>query len=121
MNRRCDTTRFLIALVFLFSTFSKGESAGLEPPAFSIFSAPSQYLSTFSAPLSIIWCSSVALTPLKNTLAMDLKLIVGNRNRRDAQNELICKRLKPSLLKNIKIQSKRIKNKYLQFLSKSSF
>jgi hypothetical protein len=31
----------------------------------------------------------------KNTNAMNLKLIVGIRNRRDAKNELICKRPKP--------------------------
>ncbi len=36
----------------------------------------------------------------KNTNAMDLKLIVGNCNRRDARNELIRKRPKPSLLKD---------------------
>ena len=28
----------------------------------------------------------------KNTPAMDVKIIVGNRNRRDAKNELIRKR-----------------------------
>ena len=46
----------------------------------------------------------------KNTPAMNVKLIVGNRNRRDAKNELTRKRPKPSIL-----QSKRIKNKYLKF------
>jgi hypothetical protein len=52
----------------------------------------------------------------KNTSAMDLKLIVGNRNRRDAKNELVRKRPKPSILQN-----KRIKKKYLKFLGKPSF
>jgi hypothetical protein len=52
----------------------------------------------------------------RNTPAMNLQLIVGNRNRRDAKNELVRKRPKPSILQN-----KRIKNKYLKFLGKSSF
>lgn len=34
----------------------------------------------------------------KNIPAIDLKLIVGNRNRRDARNELVRKRPKRSLL-----------------------
>ncbi|CAF1379646.1 unnamed protein product [Adineta steineri] len=49
----------------------------------------------------------------KNTPAMDLKLIVGNRNRRDAKNELIRKRPKRSLL-----QCKQIQNKYKKMLGK---
>ncbi len=52
----------------------------------------------------------------RNTPAMNLQLIVGNRNRRDAKNELVRKRPKPSILQN-----KRIKNKYFKFLGKSSF
>ena len=44
---------------------------------------------------------------------MTMKLIVGNRNRRDAKKELIHKRPKRSIL-----QSKIIKNKYLKFLGK---
>lgn len=47
----------------------------------------------------------------KNTPAMDLKLIVGSRNRRDAKNELIKKRPKRSLL-----QCKQILNKYKKML-----
>ncbi|CAF4327710.1 unnamed protein product, partial [Adineta steineri] len=47
----------------------------------------------------------------KNTPAMNMKLIVGNRNRRDALNELIRKRPKRSLLQNILI-----KNKYSKLL-----
>ena len=43
----------------------------------------------------------------KNTPSMDLKLIVGSRNRRDAKNELIQKRPKRSLL-----QCKQISKKY---------
>ena len=49
----------------------------------------------------------------RNTNAMTKKLIVGNRNRRDAQNQLIHKRPKRSIL-----QCKIIKNKYLKFLGK---
>ncbi|CAF1490368.1 unnamed protein product [Adineta steineri] len=49
----------------------------------------------------------------KNTPAMDLRLIVGNRNRRDAKNELIRKRPKRSLL-----QCKQIQNKYKKMLGK---
>ncbi len=52
----------------------------------------------------------------KNTNAMDLKLIVGNRNRREAKKELIHKRPKRSIL-----QYKMIKNKYLKFLGKVLF
>ena len=44
---------------------------------------------------------------------MDLKLIVGNRNRRDAKNEFIRKRPNQSLL-----QSKEIRNKYKKMLGK---
>ncbi|CAF1379607.1 unnamed protein product [Adineta steineri] len=51
----------------------------------------------------------------KNTPAMDLRLIVGNRNRRNAKNELIRKRPKRSLL-----QCKKIQNKYKKMLGKLS-
>ena len=54
-------------------------------------------------------------TVFKNTPAMNLRLTVGNRNRRDAKNELIRKRPKRSILQN-----QLIKNKYLKFLGKSS-
>jgi hypothetical protein len=54
-------------------------------------------------------------TVFKNTPAMDLRVIVGNRNRPDAKTEIISKRPKLSLL-----QSKRIKNKYLKFIGKIS-
>ena len=47
----------------------------------------------------------------KNTPAMDLKLIVGSRNRRNTQNELIRKRPKRSL-----VQCKQIKKKYKKIL-----
>ncbi len=36
----------------------------------------------------------------QNTLAMNAKIIVGNRNRRDAKNELIRKRPTKRLLQN---------------------
>ena len=36
----------------------------------------------------------------QDTAASDIKMIVGNRNRRDARNELIQKRPQPFLLKN---------------------
>ena len=49
----------------------------------------------------------------KHTPAMDLKLVVGNRNRRDAKHELIRKRPKRSLL-----QCKQIRNKYEKLLGK---
>ncbi|CAF3855858.1 unnamed protein product, partial [Adineta steineri] len=49
----------------------------------------------------------------KNTSAMVLKLIVGNRNRRDAKHELIRKRPKRSLL-----QCKQIQNKYKKMLKR---
>ncbi|CAF1487920.1 unnamed protein product, partial [Adineta steineri] len=49
----------------------------------------------------------------KNTSAMDLRLIVGNRNRRDAKNELIRKRPKRSLL-----QCKQMQNKYKKMLER---
>lgn len=42
----------------------------------------------------------------ENTPAMDLTLVVGNRNRRDARTELIRKRPQQSLLKNKQRQSK---------------
>ena len=42
----------------------------------------------------------------KNTPAMDVKLIVGNRNRRASANDLIRKRPKKSLLKNKQSESK---------------
>ncbi len=42
----------------------------------------------------------------KNTPAMDVKLIVGNRNRRVAKNDLIRKRPLKSLLKNKIFKSK---------------
>ncbi len=41
-----------------------------------------------------------------NTPAMYSKLIVGNRNRRNVQNELIRKRPKKTLLHNTITQSK---------------
>jgi len=47
----------------------------------------------------------------RNANAMTVKLIVGNRNRRDTKKELIHKRPKRSIL-----QSKLIKNKYFKFL-----
>ncbi len=49
----------------------------------------------------------------KNTPAIDMKLIVGNRNCRDAKNELVHNRPKAALLRN-----KRIKNKYFKFSGK---
>ncbi|CAF1340395.1 unnamed protein product [Adineta steineri] len=49
----------------------------------------------------------------KNTPAMDLRLIVGNRNRRNAKNELIRKRPKRSLL-----QCKQMQNKYKKMLER---
>ena len=42
----------------------------------------------------------------QNTPAMDLTLVVGNRNRRDARTELIRKRPQQSLLKNKQRKSK---------------
>ena len=48
-----------------------------------------------------------------NTPAMQVKLMVGNRNRRDGRHELIHKRPKRSLLQNV-----RIKKKYLKLLRK---
>ena len=42
----------------------------------------------------------------QNTPAMDLTLVVGNRNRRDARTELIRKRPQQSLLKNKQRRSK---------------
>jgi hypothetical protein len=46
----------------------------------------------------------------KNTPAMYAKLIVGNRNRRDAKNELIRKRPKKTLLNNTITKSKYYSN-----------
>jgi hypothetical protein len=51
----------------------------------------------------------------KNTSAMGLKLLVGNRNRRDTKIELIYKRPKRLIL-----QSKQIRNKYFKFLGNRS-
>ena len=42
----------------------------------------------------------------KGTPAADVKLIVGNKNRRPAKNELICKRPKQSLLTDKPFKSK---------------
>jgi hypothetical protein len=42
----------------------------------------------------------------QNKIDKDIKMIVGNRNRRDAQKELIRKRPKQSLLKNKTLKSK---------------
>ncbi len=52
----------------------------------------------------------------KNTNAMNLKIIVGNRNRRDAKNELIHKRPKPSILKNKPIKSNYFKKIQISIL-----
>ncbi|CAF2213570.1 unnamed protein product, partial [Rotaria magnacalcarata] len=41
----------------------------------------------------------------KDTPAADVKLIVGNKNRRSAKTELICKRPKQSLLINESFKS----------------
>ena len=49
----------------------------------------------------------------RSTPVMDLKLVVGNRNRRDAKNELIRKRPKRALLK-----CKTIKSKYKKIRGK---
>ncbi|CAF5229846.1 unnamed protein product, partial [Rotaria magnacalcarata] len=46
----------------------------------------------------------------KDTPAADVKLIVGNKNRRSAKTELICKRPKQSLLINKPVKSKPSKN-----------
>jgi hypothetical protein len=46
----------------------------------------------------------------KNTPAMYAKLIVGNRNRRDAKNELIRKRPKKTLFNNTITKSKYYSN-----------
>ncbi|CAF1618171.1 unnamed protein product [Rotaria magnacalcarata] len=42
----------------------------------------------------------------KDTPAADVKLIVGNKNRRSGKTELICKRPKQSLLINKPVKSK---------------
>lgn len=49
----------------------------------------------------------------KNTNAIALKLVVGNRNRRNTKKELIHKRPKRCIL-----QAKQIREKYLQFRGK---
>ncbi|CAF4626489.1 unnamed protein product, partial [Rotaria socialis] len=46
---------------------------------------------------------------LKDTTADDVKLIVGNKNRRSAKTELICKRPKQSLLINKPFEKRRRK------------
>jgi hypothetical protein len=46
---------------------------------------------------------------LKKSSGIDLKVIVGNRNRRSARHELIRKRPKQALLKNKTIKSEYIK------------
>ncbi|CAF4877018.1 unnamed protein product, partial [Rotaria socialis] len=46
----------------------------------------------------------------KDTPAADVKLIVGNKNRRSGKTELICKRPKQSLLINKPVKSKASKN-----------
>lgn len=51
----------------------------------------------------------------QHTPALNLKLVVANRNRRNAKDDLIHNRPKRSILRNIAI-----KNKCLKFLSKSS-
>lgn len=53
----------------------------------------------------------------QETPAIDVSLIVANRNRRNAKNELIHKKPKLSLLQN---QAEHIKNKYIRFLGKIS-
>ncbi len=57
----------------------------------------------------------------KNTNAMNLKIIVGNRNRRDAKNELIHKRPKPSILKNKPIKSNYFKKIKISICSYSTY
>ena len=52
---------------------------------------------------------------------MQTKLIVGNRNRRDAQNELIRKRPKKTLLRNTITQSKSIQNTSTSIFSLSTY
>lgn len=49
----------------------------------------------------------------QNTPAMAVKLVVGNRNRRDARHELIRKKPKLSLLQS---KAREIKSKYQKFL-----
>jgi hypothetical protein len=49
----------------------------------------------------------------KDTPGMYTKLIVGNRNRRDARNELIRKRPKKTLLTNTMTKSKSYRNIFL--------
>ncbi|CAF3378983.1 unnamed protein product [Rotaria socialis] len=47
----------------------------------------------------------------KDTPAADVKLIVGNKNRRSEKNELICKRPKKSLLTNKPFKKRQRKKK----------
>jgi hypothetical protein len=58
----------------------------------------------------------------KNTPAIDAKLMVSNRNRRDAKNELICKRPEKTLLNNTITKSKYYSNipiyTYIRFAKK---
>lgn len=49
----------------------------------------------------------------KNTPAICVPLVVGNRNRRDARHELIRKKPKLSLLQN---KARQIKSKYQKYL-----
>ena len=53
----------------------------------------------------------------QRTPAMDATVIVGNRNRYYAKNELIHKKPKQWLLQN---QARKIRNKYVKFLRKLS-
>ncbi len=57
----------------------------------------------------------------QNTPAMQTKLIVGNRNRRDTQNELIRKRPKNTLLRNTMTQSKSTQNTSTSIFSLSTY
>ncbi|CAF2045443.1 unnamed protein product [Rotaria magnacalcarata] len=45
----------------------------------------------------------------KDTPAADVKLIVGNKNRRSGKTELICKRPKQSLLINKPVKNNKIR------------
>lgn len=54
---------------------------------------------------------------LPPALTLNFRLIVGNRNRRAAKNELIHKKPKRSLLQN---KAKQIKTKYMRFLGNQS-
>jgi hypothetical protein len=55
----------------------------------------------------------------KNTPAMAAKLILSNRNRRDAQNELIRKRPKKRLLQNLPKKGKCCEIAPLRHVSKT--